>query len=413
MPRSASQTIAGRVGLPAAELSVFVRGPAARLALLVLALSTVAFLRVALLPAIGHDLVLRPGLISSVTVAFGVGRLVADLPAGDVADRISPLRALGGASGGLALGSLLLAGAHSLAALLVAAAVLGVASSATNTTGMTYFSRGTATHRGKRLAIFSAALLGGQALGPAVSGVVSGEAGWRATEGVAAALAALIALVCLFGRRDGSSPSRQPERAGGTRAPRPIDPVQRALLYLVSFSVFGALGALPQTLLPLIGSDRYRLSAGVIGLLLGVGGACRFAGAAVGGVVADRVSRKAALVPALLTMAAGTALLELPGGPAVWAASVVLLSLGSFGITIAATMLADLGGGVRVGRRLGAFRLAGDAGVIVWPLAAGWLYDTLGTRFAIGVVGSLLAATALVAALALAETRTVDAAAAL
>jgi MFS family permease len=71
----------------------------------------------------------------------------------------------------LAVGSLLLAEAHSLAVLLAASALLGMASSTTNTTGMTYFSRGSTEHRGKRLAVFSAALLGGQALGPAVSGL--------------------------------------------------------------------------------------------------------------------------------------------------------------------------------------------------------------------------------------------------
>lgn len=374
----------------------------------VLALGTVAFVRVPLLPAIGDSLVLRPGLLSLLTVVFGVGRLLADLPAGDVADRVAPLRAFAVAAIGLTAGSLLLAGAHSLATLLVAAGVLGVASSVVNTTGMTYFSHGPVERRGKSLATFSAALLGGQALGPAVAGLASGRAGWRATEVAAAAAAGLIGLVCLV-YRSSLTPDVMPavpRRVGASAAARADG--QRRFLYFVSFAVFFGLGAMPQTLLPLVGAHGYGLSVGVVGVLLGVGALCRFAGAAVGGVVADRFSRKAALVPALLTMGAGAVLLELPGGAIVWIASVVLFSLGSFGVTVAATMLADLGGGVRVGRRLGMFRFAGDAGLVAGPLAAGWLYDAFGIRAAAAGVGGLLVACAAVSAVALAETRHVD-----
>lgn len=381
------------------------------MAAVVLALGTVAFFRVALLPAIGDSLLLRPGLLSLLTVVFGVGRLFADLPAGDIADRMQPLRAFAAAGLALALGSLLLAGAHSLALLLVAAAVLGVASSVVNTTGMTYFSHAPVERRGKSLAMFSAALLGGQSLGPAVAGIASGSAGWRATEAGAGVAAGLIALACIV-YRSALAPGVSPERPGRARTAAAAAAVdgQRRLLYFVSFAVFFGLGAMPQTLLPLIGAHDYRLSAGIVGLLLGVGGLCRFAGAAVGGVVADRFSRKAALVPSLLVMGAGALLLDLPGGPVVWIASVVLFSLGSFGVTVAATMLADLGGGVRVGRRLGMFRFAGDAGLVAGPLAAGWLYDTLGIRAASAGVGGLLAACALVSAFVLVETRHAEAA---
>lgn len=395
---SAARTTIRDVGL---------RGPGALVAAYVLALSTIAFFRVALLPAIGSDLVLRPGLVSLVTVVFGIGRLIADLPAGDVADRVSPLRALAASAFGLAVGSLLLAGAHSLAPLLAASAVLGMASSTTNTTGMAYFSRGRTEHRGRRLAVFSAALLGGQALGPGISGVLSGATGWRTAEAAAAGAAVLVALASVVTPSARPTP---PPQVAGHAGPRPIDPVQRALLYLVSFAIFCALGGLSQTLLPLIGADHYRLSAGVIGLLLGVGGVCRFVGATVGGVVADRFSRKAALVPSLLTMAVGAELLELPGGPAVWVASIVLLSLGSSGVMIAATMLADLGSDIRVGRRLGVFRFAGDFGLVVGPLAGGWLYDSVGTGAAVGAIGGLLAAAAGLGVFGLGETRHVEAA---
>jgi MFS family permease len=234
-------------------------------------------------------------VLSLVTVVFGVGRLLADVPAGRLADRVPPLRVLGWAAVALGAGSLLLGGAHSLALVLVAAAVLGAASSVTNTTGMAFFSRGPVAGRGTSLAVFSAALLGGQALGPGVSGIVSAGAGWRLAEIAAAGAAAAVAVGCLLA----VSPAKPQDPAPGMGAatwPRPPRD-QLALLYAVSFAVFFALGAMPQTLLPVIGEQGYGLSVGTVGLLLGLGGLCRFAGAWVGGAVSDRRSRKIALVP--------------------------------------------------------------------------------------------------------------------
>lgn len=385
------------------------RGSALAVAAAVLLLGTVAFFRVSLLPGIGHDLALRPGLLSLLTVVFGVGRLLTDLPAGHAADRSTPLWAFAASGVGLAAASVLIAVAHSLSALLIGAAVLGVASATTNTTGMAYFSHAPREVRGKSLATFSAALLGGQALGPAIAGVVAGAAGWRAAEGAGATIAAVVAIGCVAGARRVARLQAPPlaDDGGDTGVDR-IDVMQLALLYFVSFAVFFALGAMPQTLLPVIGAGRYGLSVGMIGVVLGVGGLCRFAGAALGGVVADRVSRKAALVPALVAMGAGAALLELPGGVAVWVAAVVLLSLGSFGGTIAATVLADLGGGRRVGRRLGVYRFAGDLGLIAGPLVAGWLYDGAGTGAAVAAVGGVLGLCAVLMASGLRETRHVE-----
>lgn len=385
---------------------VSLRSPPALVAGAVLALGTVAFLRVALLPGIGHDLSLRPGLLSLVTVVFGVGRLLTDLPAGHAADRIAPLAAFALSAAGLAVASVLLALAHSLGTLLVAAAVLGVASATNNNmTGMAYFSHAPRENRGKSLATFSGALLGGQALGPALAGMLSGAAGWRVAEWAGAGLAALVAIGCVLGVRAVARPRPARSAAAAAAGDGRIAGAQLGVLYFVSFAVFFALGAMPQTLLPLIGARGYGLSVGVIGAVLGIGGICRFVGAALGGVVADRVSRKAALVPALLAMGSGAALLEVPGGVAVWMSAVVLLSVGSFGGTVAATVLADLGSGRQVGRRLGVYRFAGDLGLIAGPLAAGWLYDGIGTGAAVASVSGLLGVCAAVVAAVLRETR--------
>ena len=370
----------------------------------VLAVSAVAFFRVPLLPSIGATLGVRPGLLSLVTVVFGVGRLATDVPAGHLADRVAATTALAGAGLLMGLGSFLLAAAGSLGFLLVAAATLGVASSVANTTGMTFFSNAPAGRRGTSMAVYSAALLGGQSFGPAVSGVVSGAAGWRTAE-VAGAVAVIAVAVASVALGTGAAETRALPAPRGAHVQLPR--AQRALLYAVPFSVMFALGAMPQTIVPLIGAHGYGLSAGAIGLTLGLGGLCRFAGAAAGGIAADRYSRKGSLVPGLALMAAGVALLGVRGGTVVFVLAVALMSLGSYGVTVAATMLADLGGS-GMGRRLGTFRFVGDLGLIAGPLAAGTVYDLAGTRASVLVVASLLAACTVVAALLLPETKHIE-----
>ena len=197
--------------------------------------------------------------------------------------------------------------------------------------------------------------------------------------------------------------------AGATvrRAHVELPRLQRFLLYAVPFSVMFALGAMPQTVVPLIGAHGYGLSAGAIGLTLGLGGVCRFVGAAVGGVAADRHSRKGSLLPGLALMSGGIALLAAHGGTPLFVLAVSLMSLGSYGIMVSATMLADLGG-TGMGRRLGTFRFAGDLGLIAGPLVAGTVYDVAGTRASVLLAAAVVAACAVLSGALLPETKHVE-----
>jgi MFS family permease len=368
----------------------------------VLAVSTIAFFRVPLLPAIGDDLRLAPTTLSLVTTMFAVGRLLSDLPAGRLADRLPPAVALVSSAAGVGIGSLVFAVAHSAGVLLIGAVVLGIASALSNTTGMTFFSvNAVAARRGQSMALFSAALLGGQSLGPAVAGVLVGLGSWRTVEAIAAALALVVTVALLRGRDVPPGGGAARGRGGASSAPIAARPGDMAVLYAVSFVSFFALGAMPQTFVGIIGADAFGLSTATIGLALGVGGACRFMGALTGGWVADRVSRKAALVPGLAVMAAGTALLAVRASPLVWLLAIVLLSLGSFGISVAATMLGDRTHPRSVGRRLGGFRLAGDIGLAGGPLVAGLLYAHVSPAAAVLTVAALLGAVAVAAAVRL------------
>jgi len=363
----------------------------------VLAVGVASFMRAPLLPEIGRDLSIGAADLALLTTSFAVGRLLMDLPAGRLADRLPPGPALAGTGLGVAISAAILATAQALGQALVGVFFLGAASSLTNTTGMTLFATSApAARRGAAMAGFSMALMTGQTLGPAVGGVIAGIGGWRAAQAVAAAIGIAVMVVCLTVRAGRERPvAARQEAADGRPA---LSRTQAAVLAAVPFAVFFTLGALPQTLLPVIGSDDLALSASAIGLALGAGGIIRLGGSALAGAISDRVSRKAALVPSLLIMAGAVALLAAEPTLATWLAAIALLSLASSGIAVAATIIADYVPAGTVGRRLGAFRFTGDFGLLAGPALTGLLYQHSGRPAAMLTTASLLAAVALATA---------------
>ena len=80
-------------------------------ATIIFAVAVAAFARIPLLPDIGSDLSLTAGEIGLLTTAFGLGRLLTDLPAGRLADAVVPTVGLTGAGLMLALSCAVLASA--------------------------------------------------------------------------------------------------------------------------------------------------------------------------------------------------------------------------------------------------------------------------------------------------------------
>ncbi|MPZ54807.1 MAG: MFS transporter, partial [Acidimicrobiia bacterium] len=168
----------------------------------VLVLTSLVFFRSALLPEFGAELEMSTFELGIVTTVFGIGRLVADLPGGYLADRIVATRLLAVAAAGVAVGSLALGLAGSALPVYLAIFLLGLASATTNGTGMTYYSNvGGPGFRGTAMAVFSASLLGGQAIGPAVGGLIASVADWRLAMYVAAGVASVLAIGLVFGTR--------------------------------------------------------------------------------------------------------------------------------------------------------------------------------------------------------------------
>jgi predicted MFS family arabinose efflux permease len=371
----------------------------------VLAVALASFFRVPVLPDIGRDLSLSTGQLSLITTAFAVGRLVIDLPAGRVADIFPANRVLAGAGLALCGGSLMLGLSDSLAQAVAASALVGIASSVTNTTGIAQFAGSVpAERRGSAMAVFSMAMLTGQTFGPTLGGALADLESWRTAVMGAGIIGIGVTAVCLTrGRRaefahEAANDGAAPEDGGF-----PLTPGERVVLAAVPFSVFFGMAALPHTLVPLIGAREVGLSASVIGLVLGIGGLSRFVGAAVTGTVSDRLGRKAALVPSLVLMATGALLLTLETTFVTWTAAVVAFSLGSTGMSVAATILGDRASAGRVARQLSGFRFTGDLGLLTGPLIVGGIYERVGRAESVALVALLLYSCAIASAVVINE----------
>ncbi len=151
-----------------------------------------------------------------------------------------------------------------------------------------------------------------------------------------------------------------------------------AFIYLLPAVQFAIGGALLQTLVPIVADAELGMGPAVVGGALGIGGVSRFVAAVVAGQVTDRISRKWALLPGQVLQTLGVAVFMSWATPAAWFGSILLVTLGSVGVNVGATVLADLSEGTALGNRLGAFRFTGDAAFVVAPLLSGWLYELAG-----------------------------------
>src|SRR5919204_161311 len=159
-------------------------------------LSTALFLIIAatniltpLLPDIRNDFGVSIATAGIIVGAYGLARLIVDLPAGFLADRIGHRRLSAVALVVLVASCLLGLGATTVELLIAARVGMGASVAILATVILSSLSAtATAVNRGKVMSLFHVANNTGIALYPLVGGVVGAWLGWRATFGVTAVL---------------------------------------------------------------------------------------------------------------------------------------------------------------------------------------------------------------------------------
>ncbi len=158
----------------------------------------------------------------------------------------------------------------------------------------------------------------------------------------------------------------------------------------------GVLRTARQAVIPLWG-DHVGLDAAQVGIIFGLSSALDMTLFYPVGVIMDRLGRKWAAVPCLLTMSAGMIMIPLTGGFAALLVASLITGFGNgLGSGINMTLGADFSPPDARGEFLGVWRLVGDVGTAGGPLVVSGITGvaTLGTASiatgGIGIVGALI-----------------------
>jgi len=352
---------------------------------------------VPVLPAYATDFGASGTQLGLVVAAFGLGRLVINVPAGLLSGRVDPRIPLLIAVACVVALQALTATAASLETLLWLRLGTGLAGGAAITFGMVLIAEvAVPEERGRAMSLLQGMQLAGGVAGPAVGGVSAELLGTRAPFLISGAFALL---VLVFGaRRLLRSPLRSPEEARVEGDLSTTGPVRRMLkdrsfwaICAVGFAVFFHRFGGTQSLIPVIAYTIAGLSVGELGLLMALVTVVNVLSLPLAGSLSDRVGRKRVIVPGLVLVAVAMPAYVLSETSAwfVVATLVTGVAMGFSGPAPAA-YVTDVAPADGRGPAIGIFRTSGDLAAVVGPIALGWLTDVTDYRVAVLALAAVM-----------------------
>ena len=328
--------------------------------------------------------------------AFYFARLLSDLAAGAIVNRLGVRRSAGSGLLLLAVGALLTGLSPSFWLAVICWASAGAGAGTVFAAMYNALIRGVDRSRMARaLSLFYGAFNGGVVAGGFVGGVLASRLGLAAPLFCLAAIAGALAIVMLRLLRD-------PELAATTAtvAVRPASVLTMLRIPGLAAAVIAALanlwvfGAVFNTLVPLFARDRLHLSTVGIGILYALALAVEFLAYYPAGRWADTRGRRYILIPAFALLAIATISLGWATTVVLFAILLALLGLASaFSGVPPGAMLADVLPIRESARGVAIFRFGVDVGFTLGPLVAGLTAGAFGfsAAFAITAVPCLVA----------------------
>lgn len=361
-----------------------------------------------ILPLYAQSFGVGAAAVGSLVTVFGIARMLINIPAGSWTERF-------GRKGLLVAGPLLTAAgavgfafAGSFAELLIWRVVQGVGSAILTTAAMVAVADiSHPENRGRIMSLYQGSLLLGAGAGPAVGGFLAEAYGVRTPFLAFAALTTLAALWALL-RIPETRPL--PEKLEETGTGLPLHPTPRLrhvlqdllrdrnfiLISGITLGVFFTRSGGQMTLLPLLGHNELGMSESAIGLVFTLISACNFAALYSAGTLADRIGRKAVIVPSGLITAVAMGLYLVTGSVQGFFLNALLLGIGTgLGGPAPAAYATDIAPRTALGPAMGLYRTISDLGLVVGPVLLGGIVDVAGFDLAFGVNVLLLLATTL------------------
>ena len=339
------------------------------------------------------------GAVGAAVALYGLGRLLFDLPMGQLTERLGRRQVLIVGEAITVIGTLLCALAPTYNVLLVGRFIGGVGGATVLTVGQIVVADvSKRENRGRMMGVYMSFFQFAVGIGPVVGGLVATALGPRAPFLAFAFLAAAAGF--LGARKLVETRGLGEKRSHGTSSAA----VYRQLLSNPSFLFVGAIGFASTaartggifTIVPALAYSASHFSATAVGVAITSASLLNLATTSLAGAVADRYGRKATIVPGSLLVAVAFALFAFQTSYAIFIASALLWGLGgSLANTGSSAFAADLAPVGANGPTMGMYRALGDAGYVVGPLAVGFLADR------ISPAGSLLTISALLILIAL------------
>jgi MFS transporter, DHA1 family, multidrug resistance protein len=353
------------------------------------------------LPLYAQSFGVPASAIGMAVAAYGLARFSTAIPAGQLSDWLGrrPTLAIGGLVS--ALGNLWCAWATGYPEFIVARFVAGAGAGLILTTGQVVLADiSTPDRRGRTIAIYQGTFLFAVGIGPFPGGLLAEQFGLAApfiAYGVASLIAAIVAWFAVNETRDLPRGGRR----GGEVARPPFVQQLRLLMGKTGFvlvSLISLMNAVVRTgglfvIVPMLGAALLGLSVGAIGFALMLGSVCGLIAAYPAGWLADRFGRKTVIVPA--TVLTGSSMLLFCVAPTyAWfaAACIAWGVASSVGGAAPAAYAADSAPPGMNAAAMSTFRMTGDAGYVIGPLALGLIADAYGTVTALLVAASLIVA---------------------
>lgn len=335
--------------------------------------------------------------VGAAVAAYGLARLLFDLPMGHLTERAGRRRVLLIGEGITAVGSLFCGLALTYPQLLAFRFIAGIGSATVLTVGQIIVADvSTRENRGRLMSVYMTFFQLAVGVGPVIGGALSGSLGPRSPFLVFAGLAVVAGAICFLRLPE----TRKLHMAGATAPVERPDSlvVLRKLLrnpgfVLVGLIGFAATAARTGGIFSVVPATAYRfggLTPGQVGLAITIANLLNFGSVSGAGVLADRFGRKATIVPGGVLVALGFVLYSVQTSYVVFVAASVLWGIGSaLYNSPASAYAADMAPSGANGTTMGIYRTLSDAGYVVGPLAIGFLADR------VGPIGALLTVAAM------------------
>ncbi|MBI2938851.1 MAG: MFS transporter [Chloroflexi bacterium] len=324
--------------------------------------------------------------IGLAVAVYGLGRLLFDLPMGQLAERYGRRTVLLLGGGLTAGGSLLCGFATTYEQLILFRFIAGIGAATVLTGGQVYLADiSTPENRGRMTSVYMGFFIFAVGFGPTPGGIIADLFGMRAPFFAFAILGTLAGVIATTrlpetrGRSTGSQTAREPSPPFGETLRMLLRRPGFVLVGAIAFAQFFARTGAIFSVVPLLGANRLGLSASQIGVAFTIANVLNLALVSFSGLLVDRFGRKAVIVPGSLL--SGLAFVAFTGADTypLFVASTVLWGLAG-GISSAAptAYAADMAPRGANGVTMGVYRTLADAGYVVGPATLGLLADQYG-----------------------------------